>query len=151
MKRLLWVIPLAWLIGCSSSTSSGFSVVLTGVWTGQMLASTNIPAPFSGIFTLDMTQEEDGTIRGTITVRDPETGCWGGGTFEGTVTGSRFQLTWTDVNGATVTVEGDATTGRLTALYTHAGTGAPVPDPNDPTMTVVLCQAHTGTFNGNRT
>lgn len=150
MKRCLWIIPFVWLVGCSSSTSSGFSVVLTGQWVGQMLAGTNIPAPFSGDFRLDVVQEEDGTIRGTITVRDPETGCWGGGTFEGTVTGSRFSFTYTDVFGATVTVEGDATTGTLNALYTHNGTGQAVPDPDDPTMTVVLCQPHTGTFRGNR-
>ncbi len=150
MKRCLWIIPFVWLVGCSSSTSSGFSVVLTGQWNGQMLAGTNVPAPFSGTFTLDMVQEEDGTLRGTIAIRDPETGCWGGGTFEGTVTGSRFSITWTDVFGATVTVEGDASTGRLTALYTHAGTGQAVPDPNNPGGTIVLCAPHTGNFNANR-
>lgn len=150
MKRLLWIIPLAFLVSCSSSTTSGITVILTGQWVGQMLAGTNIPAPFSGTFTLNVTQEEDGTISGTITVQDPETRCWGGGTFTGTVTGSRFTFTYTDTFGPTVTVEGNATTGEITAFYTSVGNGQPVPDPNDPTMTVVLCTSHTGTFNGTR-
>ena len=154
MRRLLLIIPLVFALNsCSSSVSSGFTVFLTGLFTGQMLAQTNIPPPFSGIVTLNLIQNEDGTLEGNAIIRDPETTCWAGGNVTdpqeptavplttsatnvtSAVTGNRVVFIIDDVGGATITIDGTATNNSINAIYTSEG-GA--------------CANHSGSFIVNR-
>ena len=143
MRRLILIAliaPLPFISNCNSNVSSGFTVFLSGTWIGQLLAQTDFPSPFSGDVTMNLIQNEDGTLEGTAIISDPETMCWSGGSIEepaananlvAGVTGNRVTFIIQDVSGTTVTIDGTATNNTITALYTSSG-GA--------------CEAHSGTF-----
>lgn len=150
MRRTLLIVPFIFALNsCSSNVSSGFTVLLTGLWIGQLLAQTNQPPPFSGDVTLNLVQNDDGTLEGTAIIADPETNCWSGGSIaepaananasvSSAVTGNRVTFIINDLTGGTITIDGTATNNTITAIYTT-------------TSTAGTCTPHSGTFNASRT
>jgi len=158
MRRFLLLIPLlAVLAGCSSGVSSGFVIFLDGKWVGLLLATTKgsflQPDPFSGNVTMNITQSETtGALSAVVIIADPETNCWTGGSIDPTqsfVTGSKVFIVIQDNNGATIVIDGDATTSTINALYTSSGhSGSSVQTVGGGMST---CTDHSGTFKANRT
>ncbi len=153
MRQLLVLLPILAIAGCSSNVSGGFTVNLTGNWVGEMISTTGANPPFSGKLNMNITQNQDGTLEGLAAIRDPETLCWAGGTITdngpvavplagvgsgpgsvmiSAVTGNKVTFIIEDEGGATITVDGSATSNTLSAIYTSNGGN---------------CEAHSGTFN----
>jgi hypothetical protein len=154
MKTRLFLLltTLFALAGCSSggTASGGNGFGLTGAWGGIMKSFQDFvivdnpatPQDESGIaivsgnVIMNIVQDVAGTITGVVTVSDPESGCWTGGSLtESSLAGNNIVLNWTDQSGATVNAQGTATSSSINALYTSSeGT----------------CPGHSGTFNVNR-
>lgn len=157
MRRCLLVIPLlALLASCSSGVSSGFTIIIAGKWTGLLLATTKgsflQPDPFSGNVVMNITQNETtNALSGVVTIADPETNCWTGGSIDPTqsfVTGSKVFIVILDNNGAVIVIDGDATSTTINALYTSSGHGgANVQTTNGETGG---CSDHSGTFKASK-
>ncbi len=123
MRRLLLILPLMLTVSCSSGTSSGIGALLTGSWIGDMISTNDLPTSPSGKITMTISQDIAGKLTGIITISDPETMCWSGGTLDETssITGSRVTITFTDGGGASVAFDATATSTSIKGLYTSKG------------------------------
>jgi hypothetical protein len=152
-QLILLLTAVTALSGCSSggTASGGNNFGLTGAWGGTMRSQQqnfDIPdnpatpadesgtGPYSGNVIMNIVQDVAGKITGIVTVNDPETSCWTGGTLaDSSLTGNQIMLSWADQSGSTVSVQGTATGTTINALYTSSdGT----------------CDAHSGFFNISR-
>ncbi len=145
MRRFLLIIPLlALIVSCSSGVSSGFFVVIDGKWVGTLFSNPNLEDPirYSGNVIMDVTQNETtNSLSGIVSISDPETLCWVGGIIDPTassVTGSKVIIVIEDNGGATLVIEGDATTSTISAIYTNSGSGGET------------CMDHSGKFTATR-
>ncbi len=164
MRRLLLILPLFVTVSCSSGTTSGILALLTGNWAGMMVSTNDPSARFSGNVTMSITQDDFGFITGIINISDPETNCWIGGILDPTssITGARVILSWSDGNGAFVTVDATATNTTINGLYnstapsggtlptTPTGTTTTLPTTTPPAPAVCTAGANSGTFRVNR-
>jgi hypothetical protein len=95
-----------------------------------------------GTVIMDVTQNETtNSLSGVVSISDPETLCWVGGIIDPTassVTGNKVLIVISDNGGATITIEGDATTSTISAIYTNSGGGGE------------SCMDHSGTFTASR-
>ena len=145
MRRFLLIIPLlAMIASCSSGVSSGYFVAIDGKWNGFLFSNPNLedPTRYSGIVIMDVTQNETtNSLSGIVSISDPETLCWVGGVIDPTassVTGNKVTIVIADNGGATLIIEGDATTSTISALYTNSGSGGE------------NCTDHSGKFTATR-
>lgn len=157
-RLFLLLMPLVAVSGCSSggTASGGNSFGLTGAWVGLLRSYQNftfddatktddpatsvdeaeVTAIYSGSVVMNIVQDVDGTITGIVTVQDPESKCWTGGTLgESSISGNNIILTWEDQSGAAVTAQGTATGNTINTLFTSSEGN---------------CEAHSGTLNMSR-
>ena len=120
MQRLIFFVPLLLIVGCSADTSSGFKALLSGAWTGNMTSTSDPSAVLTGVVRMNLDQSNSGQLGGIVTISDPQTKCWFGGTIDertSLITGSRVVIEFTDTSGADVVFDGNATDDNINALY----------------------------------
>ncbi len=155
MRRLLLVLSLFLTVSCSSGTTSGILVLLTGTWSGLMLSTAGVDgnSQFSGIVTMNVTQDDFGRLSGIIVIEDPETLCWAGGIIDETtssVTGSRLVINFEDGSGAEVTWDATASNNTIAGFYTTTASSIIPPAPPPPAPAPAACPPHSGSLNLSR-
>ncbi|MDH3691814.1 MAG: hypothetical protein OEU36_20420 [Gammaproteobacteria bacterium] len=138
MKKVIWACLALLLAACSSGSSSsggGGTVIITGTWSGQLVAIiAGHSAPMTWVLSQINTEETigdnnainpevrvTGDITGTAAIPSTGQGCFSGGTITGTILGNVVTLQIADANGATIDISGTVSGNMISGVFSSSG------------------------------